>query len=845
MKKVKNRVTESGEGKQSMISEDRKNQVHKMESQNQEISIPVEGMSCAGCALKIEEVLAETEGVEKASVSYASGRARVVYNPDRVRPGDFISRINRLGYRAVLERVEWTVSGMNCASCVSRIEKALLGQRGVVSASASLAAARVTVEFIPGEITALDLKRVIESLGYRVLETSTSGPEVSPADRLADREMTGLKRKLLVGGFLAFLIFLGNMKDLFPPVPSWLTNHYLLFALTTVVQFYIGSDFLVRAWKSLLHRAADMNTLVSVGTLSAYIYSTAATFFPWMFRKAGVEPQVYFDTSAVIIVLVLLGRYLETGARKKTLNSIQKLVRLQAKKATVIRDGQELEIPVDEVKTGELVVVRPGEKIPVDGVITEGQSSVDESLLTGESIPVFKKAGDTVTGGTVNRTGYFKFRATRVGQDTVLAGIIRVVQEALTSRAPVQRLADQVAGYFVPAVMILALVTFIIWIMFGPPPVLTRALLSFVSVLIVACPCALGLATPTAIIVGSGKAAENGILIRNGQALETAGQVGIVCFDKTGTLTRGQPEVTDVVSFSELTGAEILALAASAEKASEHPLAEAVLKKAMEENLQLTEPQAFTAFEGLGLNAVIGGEEVFIGSLKFLEGNGIGMDKNISSRVEELESQGKTILALALKNRGQAVGLIAVSDRLREEAPAVVEELKRMGIKTVLLTGDNPGTAKALARQAGIEEVHASLLPAQKLEIIKKLKRRGQKVAMVGDGINDAPALAQADVGLALSSGTDVAVETAEIILLSGDLRRVVKALKLSRLTMKTIKQNLFWAFFYNLVALPVAAGVLYPFFGIQLNPMLASLAMAFSSVSVVTNSLRLRTKKL
>ena len=816
----------------------------KKQKGKQEILIPVEGMSCANCALKIEEVLAETEGVEEASVSYASGQAKVVYDPGRLSQQELVDRINQLGYRAAVEKIEWPVSGMHCASCVSRIENNLLQKKGVVKANVSLAAGRVAVEFISGEISSEEIKKTIEELGYQVLENSSGESAETPADKIAEKELSELKRKLRLGGILAIFIFLGNMKELLPWVPAWLSNQYLLFLMATVVQFYIGRDFLYRAWKSLLHRATDMNTLVSVGTLSAYLYSTAATFFPRWFKGAGVKPEVYFDTSAVIIVLVLLGRFLEARAKKKTLTSIQKLIQLQAKKATVIRGSQEIEVPASQVVVGEVLVVRPGERIPVDGLVIEGQTSVDESFLTGESIPVFKKVGDTVIGGTINGAGYFKFKATRVGRETMLAQIIKVVQEAQSSKAPVQRLADRLAGYFVPVVISIAILTFFLWLKFGPQPAFTRALLSFVSVLIVACPCALGLATPTAIIVGSGKAAEHGILIRNGEALETAGQVKVVCFDKTGTLTHGRPEVTEIISFSELEEKELLRLAASAEKGSEHPLAAAVLKKAAETRVEITDPEEFRAIEGLGIRARVGQKEILLGNLRFLEMSVVVLEAKVLKQVEDLEKQGKTILLLADKNQNQVMGLIAVADRLKEEAPAVIEELKKMGLKTVLLTGDNPKTAEALAQQAGMEQVFSSLLPSEKLEIIRTFQRQQMSVAMVGDGLNDAPALAQADVGLALSTGTDVALETADITLLGGDLSRVVRALRLSRQTIRTIKQNLFWAFFYNLVALPVAAGVLYPFFHLQLNPMLASLAMAFSSVSVVTNSLRLRKQR-
>jgi Cu+-exporting ATPase len=585
-----------------------------------------------------------------------------------------------------------------------------------------------------------------------------------------------------------------------------------------------------------------MNTLIAVGTMAAYLYSVAATLFPSFFQKAGIAPAAYFDTSAFIIALILFGRVLEARAKGQTSEAIKKLMGLQPKTARIARDGSETDIPIEEVQVGDLIIVRPGERIPVDGIVEEGRSSVDESMITGESMPLRKAPGDEVIGATLNKTGSFRFRATKVGKDTALAQIIKLVQDAQGSKAPIQRLADVISGYFVPVVITLAIATFIIWFDFGPSPSLTFALLNFVAVLIIACPCALGLATPTAVMVGTGKGAEHGILIKGGESLETIHKVDTILIDKTGTLTKGEPELTDIVPSPSFSEDELLGLAAAAEKRSEHPLGEAILKEAQAKNVPIEEAEDFRAIEGHGVEARTNGRKVILGNVKLMGEEGIDISA-WEKKAEELSAEGKTVIYAAVE--GKAAGLLAVADTLKENSAEAVEKLKKLGLDVVMLTGDHPRTAEAISRKAGIEKVISEVLPEDKVHEIKKIQGTGRKVAMVGDGINDAPALAQADVGISIGTGTDVAMEASDITLIRGDLRAVVSAIELSKKTIKVIKQNLFWAFFYNVVGIPVAAGILYPFFHILLNPIIASAAMAFSSVSVVSNSLRLRRVKI
>ncbi len=799
-------------------------------------------MSCASCASTIQRSLAALEGVNKASVNFANSKATVLYQPQLAKPEDFIRSVRKSGYEVGVASIEIPIQGMECASCVQNIEKALLQMRGVTKATVNLATEKAKIEYIPSEISLNEIKKTIEQTGYKVLEVPPE-EELEDMERIVrEKEYKKLKRKFLTGLALAVIIFLGSSTHWFPWIPDFLSNFFVLWALATPVQFWIGWQFYKGSWGAFKHRNADMNTLIAVGTSAAYLYSVAATVFPSLFAKAGIEPKVYFDTSSIIIVLILFGRLLEARAKGQTSEAIKKLIGLQPKTARVIRDGQEQDIPVEEVLVGEEIVVRPGEKIPVDGVVTRGKSAVDESMITGESMPVKKEAGHEVIGATINKTGSFQFKATKVGKDTALAQIIKLVQDAQGSKAPIQRLADIIAGYFVPIVISIAVAAFIIWFNFGPKPALTFALLNFVAVMIIACPCALGLATPTAVMVGTGKGAENGILIKGGESLETAHKVNTVVFDKTGTLTKGMPEVTNIVSLNSLSEQEILKYAASAEKTSEHPLGEAIIRSAKSKKIELIDPGDFTAVEGHGIEARVDGKEILVGNKKLMEDRGINVG-GLEEKADQMAAEGKTPVYISFD--GQAAGLIAVADTLKENSLQAVEKLRKLGLEVVMLTGDNRKTAEAIARKAGIERVLSEVMPEDKVHEIKKLQSEGKKVAMVGDGINDAPALAQADIGIAIGSGTDVAVEASDITLIKDDLQGVVSAIELSKKTIKIIKQNLFWAFFYNSIGIPIAAGLLYPFFGILLNPIFASAAMAFSSVSVVSNSLRLRRARL
>jgi Cu+-exporting ATPase len=812
------------------------------QAKSERIDLPIMGMSCASCASTIQRGLAGLKGVEKANVNFATSKATVLFQPQLANPEDFISSVRKSGYEVGTASLELPIQGMDCASCVQKIEKALLQTRGVTKAVLNLATAKAKVEYLPSETNFKEIKRAVESTGYKVLEVEPSQEVEDPERVIREKEYKKLKTKFIFGLILGLIVFLGSSRHWFPWIPSFLGNFYVLLALATPVQFWIGWQFYRGAWGAFKHRNADMNTLIAVGTSAAYLYSVVATFFPSFFETGGIKPAVYFDTSALIIVLILFGRLLEARAKGQTSEAIKKLMGLQPKTARVIRDGKEIDIPVEEVLVGDVVVVRPGERIPVDGSIREGKSAVDESMITGESIPVKKAAGDEVIGATINKTGSFKFEATKVGKDTALAQIIKLVQDAQGSKAPIQRLADVISGYFVPIVISIAIATFVIWFNFGPNPALTFALLTFVAVMIIACPCALGLATPTAVMVGTGKGAESGILIKGGESLETAHKLDTIVFDKTGTLTKGEPEIIDLVSINSKSEEEILKYAASAEKVSEHPLGEAILKSARERNIEPLDPKEFKAIEGQGIEARVDGKDVLLGNIKLMRDRRIDIE-NLEKKAEEFADEGKTPIYVSLD--GKSAGLIAVADPLKESSVEALEKLKKLGLKVVMLTGDNRKTAEAIARKAGIDGVISEVLPEDKVHEIKKLQSGGRKVAMVGDGINDAPALAQADVGIAIGSGTDVAMEASDITLIKGDLRGVASAIELSMRTIRIIKQNLFWAFFYNTIGIPIAAGVLYPFFGVLLNPIFASAAMAFSSVSVVSNSLRLRRVKL
>jgi Cu+-exporting ATPase len=836
-----------------------------MEVSGTKMDIGIQGMSCASCVSTVERALADVHGVRHATVNLATERGTVEFDRSLVEPVVLMSAIVDAGYRPVVDKVTIPVNGISCASCASRIEGALGGLPGVLSAGVNLATSVATIEYVPATVTVQELRGAIRAAGYEPLDAA-GGAGVTDYEKAArEREIQTLKRKFTVSVILTLPVFLGSMHHWFPWVPGALRNFWVLFLLTTPVQFWVGAQFYRGFWASLRHGTSDMNTLIAVGTSSAYFYSLAMTSAPDFFRARGIIPVVFYETAAVIITLILLGRLLEAIAKGRTSEAIKRLVGFQAKTARILRNGKEHDIAVEEVRIGDWVIVRPGEKIPVDGVVREGASAVDESMLTGESLPVEKRPGDQVIGATLNKTGMFRFEATKVGKDTVLAQIIRLVEEAQGSKAPIQRIADHIASIFVPAVIGVALLTFFLWLAFGPSPAFLFALLNFVAVLIIACPCALGLATPTAIMVGTGKGAEQGILIRSGESLELAHRIQTVVLDKTGTLTKGQPEVTDILcrgaevlrnsecgmrnleadekksairNPQSAIAAELLRLAASLERGSEHPLGEAIVEKAKSEGHALSGVEAFEAIPGHGVRGNVDGRMVLLGNRRLMQDNGIHPEE-LADKAEAFANQGKTPMFVAVD--GAAVGLIAVADTLKDHSVQAVRSLYRLGVEVVMMTGDDRRTAVAIARQVGIERVLAEVLPDRKAEEVRNLQAGGKVVAMVGDGINDAPALARADVGIAIGTGTDIAMEASDITLIGGDLRGVVTAIELSKRTLRTIKQNLFWAFIYNIIGIPVAAGVLYPFFGILLNPMLASIAMAFSSVSVVSNSLRLR----
>jgi Cu+-exporting ATPase len=817
------------------------------------INIHVTGMTCASCVRRVERTLSKKEGVVEASVNFASEKASVTYEPAAASPDELIRTIRDAGYGANVREKTFGVTGMTCASCVGRVERALEKVPGVLEASVNLANERATVEYLAGEVEPHDLEKVVEGAGYGVAQKDKG----SSVEGSRAREYGKLKADFFVAAALTALILLGSLPHMFGfmlPVPLGSLNIGLLL-LATPVQFWAGRRFYRGAWGALKHWQANMNTLVVMGTSAAYLYSVVATLAPGLF--AAGRADVYFDTSTLIITLILLGRLLEARAKGRTNEAIRKLAGLQAKTARVVRDEVEVDVPVEDVEVGDIVVVRPGEKIPVDGMVLSGESAVDESMITGESIPVTKREGDEVIGATMNTSGSFRFEATKVGEDSALHQIMRMVEEAQGSKAPIQRLADRISAVFVPAVMGVAAVTFLIWLLLGPEPAFTFALLNTVAVLIIACPCAMGLATPTSIMVGAGKGAESGILIKGGEALEGAHKLDTVVLDKTGTLTRGTPELTNVAVVDGLHETQLLRLAASAERASEHPLGEAIVRGANDHGIPLAEIDAFEAVSGSGIRARIEGRDVLVGSLRFLSESGVSGD-GLLPRAEELARESKIPIFVAVE--GEPAGLVGVADVVRDEATEAVARLHSLGLDVAMLTGDIRHSAEAIARELGIDRVVSEVRPEDKVAHVKRLQAEGRRVGMVGDGINDAPALAQADVGVAIGTGTDVAMEAADLTLISGDVRGVARAIGLSKATVRNIKQNLFWAFTYNVALIPVAAGVLYPLFSDGsvpevlrpvlgeygfLNPVLAAVAMALSSVTVVSNALRLRRMKV
>ncbi len=723
-----------------------------------------------------------------------------------------------------MKKVNLKIKGMHCASCAITIEKGISSMTGVENASVNFGSEKLSIEYDEKKTNEDEFKKKVRSLGYELVDEGHAHDHMHH-----DNTSTKLRNKLIFSIIVTFLILLGSFSDFLRIIPNFLASNYSLFVLATLVQFYVGLQFYKGFWNELKNKSLGMDSLIAIGTSAAYFYSVFVTFFPF-----DVAQNVYYDTAAAIITLIILGRYLEARAKSHTSDAIKKLVKLQAKTATVIRNGKEIQISVEDVRVGDIIIVKPGGKIAVDGKVIEGHSSVDESMVTGESMPVEKKINDVVIGATINKEGYLKFKATKVGKDTLLAQIIKMVEEAQGRKAPIQRLADKVSGIFVPVVILIAIFTFVVWMIFGPDPKFTFALVNAVAVLIIACPCALGLATPTAIMVGTGKGAEKGILIKGGESLEITHKINTIIFDKTGTLTKGKPEVTNVVGINNSENT-VLKYAAIAEKRSEHPLGEAILNKFKG---KIPNASSFKSLTGRGIMAVYNKKKILLGNTTLMNENKIDFS-GLNNKIHRLENEGKTVMLLTINKK--IIGLIAVADTLKENVKDVIKELKNMNKEIVIITGDNERTGKAIAKQAGVDKVLANVLPNDKVNEVKKLQKEGKIVAMVGDGINDAPALAQADVGIAIGSGTDVAIETGDIILVKSDLGDVIKSIKLSGYTLRKIKQNLGFAFGYNTAAIPIAAGILYPFFGFLLSPMIAAAAMSLSSISVVLNSLSMK----
>ena len=817
----------------------------------EKISIPIKGMTCASCVTHVQHALEEVSGVEEINVNLATEKATITLGSKAAELDDLVFAIEDAGYGVGTEKAILSIGNMTCASCVNHVENALNEVEGVISANVNLATERATIEYVPGVAGISDLRHAVEDSGY-----SVEGIVGDDADDAATpKDVSILRTKvifsLVVAGVIMTMMAISSVADALP-----FRLNFLLLAMAVPVQFWAGKQFYKGAWGALKHRTSNMNTLIAVGTSVAFLYSVAVTFFQDSSFFAGNETGTYFDTSTAIIGLVLLGKYMEARAKSRASNAIKALMGLQAKTARIVRDGEEVDISIEDLVVGDIVVVRLGEKIPVDGEVVEGYSSIDESMLTGESVPVDKSSGDLVFGATLNSTGSFKFRATKVGRDTMLSQIIRLVEEAQGSKAPIQRLADLISAYFVPTVIGVAAGVFVLWFIFGPAPTYVYGILTAVAVLIIACPCAMGLATPTAIMVGTGKGAEHGILIKSADALERARKIQVVVLDKTGTLTMGKPSVTDIIT-DGISEDELLALAASAERGSEHPLGEAMVFAANDKGLTLEEVKDFNAIPGFGIEAGVNGTRLALGNLALMYREGFSLN-GLEARAEALSLEGKTPMFVAVN--GELKGIIAVADTLRPESRAAVEGMQAQGLEVVMLTGDNRRTAEAIAKQIGIDRVVAEVLPGDKVNQVKAIQDEGKTVAMVGDGINDAPALVQADIGIAIGTGTDIAMESAEVTLMRGDLRGVGIAIALSKATMRTIKQNLFWAFAYNVALVPIAAGILYPVFsggGVPellkpilgefgfLNPILAAGAMAISSVTVVGNSLRLRRFKI
>ncbi|MBM2825591.1 MAG: metal transporting ATPase [Dehalococcoidales bacterium] len=826
--------------------------------QLKKITLQIAGMTCATCVVNNEKTLSDLPGVKKVVVNLATGKASVEYDARRATLADMSKAVTDIGYEVVLDRAHLQVTGMTCASCVANIEQAVGNLPGVGKVVVNLATERAQVDYAPDVTPLSEIRKTIQELGYGVAERA-EGQEALDREREArQREIRHQLINMLIAWPIGLLVMIGTFQPYwFLPniIPAWMNNKLFLFALTTPIVFGPGRQFFINSWNGLRRGVTDMNLLYATGIGAAYLIAVINTF--WPDAGFGGREATFYEAAVLLTAFIILGRYLEAITRGRTSEAIRRLMKLQPKLARVIREGQEIELPAEEVQIDDILVVRPGEAIPVDGVVTEGYSAIDQSMVTGESMPVEKKDGDDVIGGTMNKTGAFKFRATRVGKDTVLSQIIKLVEDAQTTKAPIQKLADKVASHFILGVHALALAVFLFWFFIGyqlwftpasrlilTPYMLAEmgvfgfALLTSVTVLIISCPCAVGLATPSAIMAGSGKGAEHGILFKGADAIEATARLQTIIFDKTGTLTKGEPSVTDVLAIGQLSQTEVLHLAAVVERNSEHPLGEAIVRRARERGLELEDAQDFNAIPGHGVEARLNGRRILLGNRRLMALRQIPL-AGLAIEAERLEQEGKTAMFVAVDD--VAAGIVAVADTLKETSALAVAELHRLGLQVAMITGDNRRTAAAIARQVGIERVLAEVLPEDKANEVKKLQAEGIKVAMVGDGINDAPALAQADVGLAIGSGTDIAKETGHVILVKDDLMDVVAAIQIAKQTLRLIKQNLFWAFGYNTLTIPIGAGLLYPFFAQMVSPELAALLMATSSLSVTLNTLRMR----
>ncbi|MGE6376804.1 heavy metal translocating P-type ATPase [Peribacillus muralis] len=804
-----------------------------MSDSMKEASMQISGMTCAACANRIEKGLNKLEGVKEATVNLALEKSVVKYDAEIISDTDIEMKIQDLGYDVVKEKREFTITGMTCAACATRIEKGLNKLNGVSKANVNLALEHATVEYAPSEITPADIIQRVEKLGYGAIIKE----DYRESADFRQKEIQRQKKRFIFSIMLSFPLLWAMVSHFrltsFIYMPDFLMNPWVQMAFATPVQFIIGKQFYVGAYKALKNKSANMDVLVAMGTSAAYFFSVYQAIISVGSHHHAA--QLYFETSSILITLILLGKLFEAKAKGRSSEAIKKLMGLQAKTALVLRNGEEREIPLEEVLVGDLVLVKPGEKIPVDGEVVEGNSAVDESMLTGESIPVDKTIGATVIGSTLNKNGYLKMKATKIGKDTALSQIIKVVEDAQGSKAPIQRLADRISGVFVPIVVGIALITFLVWIIWVNPGVFTSAFEAMIAVLVIACPCALGLATPTSIMAGSGRAAEFGILFKAGEHLETTHHIDTVILDKTGTVTNGNPVLTDVIVGNGMEEEEFLSLIGAAEKQSEHPLAEAIVQGIQARKIALSDVREFEAIPGYGVKAVVKQNMLLVGTRKLMKQNNVDI-ASAEAVMEELEAQGKTAMIASIE--GEYAGIIAVADTIKETSLDAIARLKAMDIEVIMITGDNQRTANAIGNQVGIDQVIAEVLPEGKAEEVKKLQNSGKKVAMVGDGINDAPALALADIGMAIGTGTDIAMEAADITLIRGDLNSIADAILMSRKTMRNIKQNLFWAFAYNVIGIPIAAIGL-------LAPWLAGAAMAFSSVSVVLNALRLQRVKL